>query len=129
MKKLIVYIAVVFLLLSCKSQQLNFTTLCGSYDGAEEISNYALSYYVELELKQDSTCTLRKTFDLSKTECIGEWYIIRGDLIEIECNKNPVLSDIEKTLQGGSFIDGNIEVKVLDKNKLKLNNIILKRKK
>jgi hypothetical protein len=104
-------------------------TLYGSYDGVEGISNHTLSYYVELELKQDRTCTLRKTFDLSKIECRGEWTVINDNLIEIKCNRNPVLSDIEKALQGGSFIEGNIEVRVLNKNKLKLDNVVLKRNK
>ncbi len=128
MKKLIVYIAVLSLLLSCKSQQLTLNTLSGLYDGVEVISDNALSYYVELELKQDRTCVLRKTLDLAKIECRGEWSIINGNLIEIKCNSNLALSDMEKALQGGSFIEGNIEVEILNKNKLKLDNVVLKRK-
>jgi hypothetical protein len=52
-----------------------------------------------------------------------------SNLIEIKCNRNPVLSDIEKALQGGSYIEGSLEIKILSKNKLKLGNTILKRKK
>ena len=88
----------------------------------------SLSIYVVLELNFDNTCLLKKTFDLSKIECRGEWDI-NDDVIEIRCNNNPVLSDIEKALQGGSYIEGTFKIKVLSKNKLKLGNTVLKRKK
>jgi len=101
--------------------------LCGTFDGVEGGKN-PLSTYVVLELNVDNTCSLKKTFDLSKIECRGEWDI-NDDVIEIRCNNNPVLSDIEKALQGGSYIEGTFKIKVLSKNKLKLGNTVLKRKK
>ena len=48
--------------------------------------------------------------------------------IEIKCNNNPVVSDIEKALMSGGFIEDTLTVKVLSKNKLKLGDTILKRK-
>lgn len=101
--------------------------MCGTFDGVEGGKN-PLSTYVVLELNVDNTCSLKKTFDLSKIECRGEWDI-NDDVIEIRCNNNPVLSDIEKALQGGSYIEGTFKIKVLSKNKLKLGNTVLKRKK
>ena len=127
MKKIVLYLVFFALPISCKSQQVAVSSLCGSYVGSEKKSKHTLSYSIELELKQDKICTLRKTLDLSKIECRGEWSI-SGNLIEIKCNRNPVLTDVEKALQGGSFIEGNIDVKVLSKNKLKLDNVVLKRK-
>ena len=88
-----------------------------------------LSTYVLLELNIDNTCSLKKTFDLSKIECRGEWSMLNDGVIEIRCNNNPILSDIEKALQGGSYIEGIIKIKVLSKNKLKLNHTVLRRKK
>ena len=58
----------------------------------------------------------------------GEW-AINDDVIEIRCNNNPILSDVEKALQGGSYIEGTLKIIVLSKNKLKLGNTVLKRKK
>ena len=84
-------------------------------------------YYVELKLNKDKTCYLIKTFDLSTIECLGEWTMLNSNTIEIKCNRNPVLNDIEKALQGGSYIEENLEIKILSKNKLKLGNTILKR--
>jgi hypothetical protein len=128
MKKIIAYSAVLVLFLSCKSQQFTVASLYGTFDGLEGGKN-PLSTYVLLELNIDNTCSLKKTFDLSKIECKGEWTIVNDGLIEIKCNNNPVLSDIEKALQGGSYIEGNLEIKVLSKNKLKIGNTVLKRKK
>lgn len=129
MKRLVFYIIFLTLLSSCKSQQITFGSLHGSFVGSEKVSKHVLSGYVELELNQDGTCSLKKLLDLSKNECRGEWTVKNGNLIAIQCNRNPVQSDIEKALQGGSFIEGNLEIKILSKNKLKLDNIILKRKK
>jgi hypothetical protein len=123
MKKLVFYIVILIFLFSCKSQQITFSSIRGIFEGTETF------YYVELELNQDRTCSLRKTFDLSKIECQGEWSMLNSNLIEIKCNINPILSDIEKALQGGSYIEGNLEIKILSENKLKLGNTILKRKK
>lgn len=128
MKKIIVYSIILILFLSCKIQQFTIVSLYGTFDGIES-GKIPLFTYVSLELNRDNTCTLKKTFDLSKIECRGEWAILNGDLIKIKCNNNPVLSDIEKALQGGSYIEGNLEIKVLSKNKLKFGNTILKRKK
>jgi hypothetical protein len=114
---------ILFLLFSCKSQQIAFGSICGTFEGTETF------YYVELKLNKDRTCYLKKTFDLSKIECLGEWTMLNSNIIEIKCNRNPVLSDIEKALQGGSYIEENLEIKILSKNKLKLGNTILKRKK
>ena len=112
---------IMFLFSSCKSQQYAFNTLCGTFDGTEGF------YYVELKLNQDGTCSLIKTFDLVRNDCYGEWYI-HNDSITIKCNRNPELDDIIKALQGGSQIDGNLELKVLSNKKLKLDDIILKQK-
>lgn len=121
MKKLFVIFTIPFLFSSCKSQQYSFNTLCGTYDGKEGF------YYVELKLNQDSTCSLMKLFDLAQNNCYGEWYL-HNNLITIKCNRNPESDDITKALQGGGFIEGNLELKVLSNKKLKLDDTILKRK-
>ena len=105
MKKLVFYIVILFLLFSCKSQQIAFGSICGTFEGTETF------YSVELKLNKDKTCYLIKTFDLSKIECLGEWTMLNRNTIEIKCNRNPVLSDIEKALQGGSYIEENLEIK------------------
>ena len=128
MRKIIAYSTILILCLSCKSQQYNVSSLSGTFDGVEGRKN-PLSTYVLLELNRDNTCSLKETVDLSIVECRGEWVMLNDGVIEIICNNNPVLSDIEKALQGGSYIEGIIKIEVLSKNKLKLDHTVLKRKK
>jgi len=128
MRKIITYSTILILCLSCKSQQYNVASLSGTFDGVEG-GRKTLSTYVLLELNRDNTCSLKETVDLSIVECRGEWVMLNDGVIEIICNNNPVLSDIEKALQGGSYIEGFIKIKVLSKNKLKLGHTVLKRKK
>ena len=128
MKRILLYSVILILFVSCKSQQLTVGSLCGSFDGLEGRKS-PLSTYVLLELNSDNTCSLVKLFDLSKIECKGEWSLSNGKLIEIMCNRNPVLNDIERALQGGGYIEGNIKITIWNKNQLKLGNTILKRKK
>lgn len=128
MRKIIAYSTILILFISCKSHQFNVASLCGTFDGIEGRKNPS-STYVLLELKMDNTCSLTKFFDLVKDECRGEWTMINEEVIEMKCNNNPVLSNLEKALQGGSYIEGSLKIKVLSKNKLKLGNTILKRKK
>ena len=128
MRKIIAFSVVLILSLSCKIQQFNVASLCGTFDGLEG-EKKPLSIYVLLELNIDKTCLLKKTFDLSIIECRGEWAMLNNGVIEIRCCNNPVLSEVEKALQGGSYIEGTLKIKVLSKNKLKLGNIVLKRNK
>lgn len=128
MKRFIIYLTVLMLFTSCKIQQVNVASLCGRFGGVEGDKS-PLSTYVLLELNKDSTCLLTKTFDLFKHECRGEWTLLNDDVIEIKCNNNPIQSDIEKALQGGCYIDGTLQIKILNINKLKLKDVILKRKK
>lgn len=56
--------------------------------------------------------------------------MMRNDgVIEINFNRNPVLSDIEKALSAGGLIEGTLEIQVLNKNKLKLDDTVLRRMK
>lgn len=128
MRKHIAYLTVLILFLSCKSLQYSATSLCGTFVGSEGGRN-VLSTSVLLELNMDNTCLLQKTMDLCIIECRGEWAIHNDGEIEIMCNNNPVLDEIVKALQGGGYIEDTQTVKVLSKNKLKLGDTVLKRKK
>ena len=53
----------------------------------------------------------------------------KDGVIELNCNNNPVVDDAIKALMGGGFIEGTLEIQVLSKNRLKLDDTVLKRKK
>ena len=81
-----------------------------------------------LDLNKDSTCVYESIMDLSRNTCQGKWKILNNRMIYITCNNNSILSDVENALQGGGYIKDSLQIKVLSKNKLKIGNVILKRK-
>ena len=104
-------------------------SFCGRFDGVEggKHRRNPIAYYVLLELNSDYTCSLEKTFDLSRYMGRGEWTMHNDGVIELYFNNNPALSDIEKALVAGGLIEGTLEIQVLSKNKLKMGDTVLKR--
>ena len=99
--------------------------MSGRYVGVDRAKN-TLSTSILLELNKDNTCLFERSMDLSKNTCQGQWRIVNNCMIDITCNNNPILSDIEKALQCGDYIEDSLQIKILDKNKLKIGNVILK---
>ena len=128
MRIIIIFSTILMLFVSCKSQQYNVADMCGTFGGPEDgiKSKRVITKYVRLKLNTDSTCSFTKSFDLYQDECRGEWSI-RNGVIEIKCNRNPILSDIEKSLIGGCCIEGTLKIEIWSKNTLKWNKTILKR--
>ena len=119
------------LALSCKSQYFTDASICGTFGGREGgiHRRNPIAYYVSLELNSDHTFKLARSFDLSRYTGEGEWAMRKDGVIELNCNNNPVVSDIEKALMGGGYIEGTLEIQVLSNNKLKWDETVLKRKK
>ena len=131
MRRIIAYLTILILSLSCKSQYYNGATFCGKYEGVEggKHRRNPIAYYVLLELNSDHTCSLRKSFDLSLYLGRGEWAMRNDGVIEINFNNNPVVSDFHKALMAGGYIEGILEIQVLSNNRLKLDDTVLKRMK
>ena len=131
MRRIIAYIAILLLALSCKSQYYTDASICGSFDGVEGgiHRKNPIAYYVELELNADHTFKLKRSFDLSSYTGQGEWAMRKDGVIELNCNNNPVVDDVTKALMAGGFIEGIQEIQVLSKDKLKWGDTVLKRMK
>ena len=129
MRRIIAYIAFILLALSCRSPYYTDASICGTCGGREGgiHRKNPIAYYVELELKTDHTFKLERSFDLSRYTGQGEWAMRKDGVIALNCNNNPVVSDIEKALMAGGFIDGIQEIRVLSKDKLKWGDTVLKR--
>ena len=131
MRRIIAYIAILLLALSCKSQYYTDASICGMFDGVEGgiHRKNPIGFYVELELNADHTFKLERSFDLTRYTGQGEWAMRKDGVIELNCNNNPVVDDVVKALMAGGFIEGIQEVRVLGKNKLKWGDTVLKRMK
>ena len=131
MRKILAILAILVLALSCKSQyysEASFFFFFAGVEGGVHRKN-PIAFYVLLELNSYHTCLLRRSFDLSVYTGRGEWTMRNDGVIEINFNRNPVLSDIEKALSAGGLIEGTLEIQVLNKNKLKLDDTVLRRMK
>ena len=125
--KYFIFSIIILCMTSCGMQQYDMESMSGRFEGVERAKN-PLSIYMLLDLNKDSTCVYESIMDLSRNTCQGKWNILNNRMIYITCNDNPILSDIEKALQCGDYIEDSLQIKVLSKNKLKIGNAILKRK-
>lgn len=131
MRKLVAYMTILILALSCKSQYYTDASICGTFGGVEGgiHRKNPIAYCVELELNSDHTFKLARSFDLSRYTGQGEWVMRRDGVIELNCNNNPVLDEIQIAFMAGGFIEGIHEIRVLSKDKLKWGDTVLKRMK
>ena len=130
-RRIIAYITILILALSCKSQYYTDASICGTFDGVEGgiHRKNTIAYYVKLELNTDHTFKLSRSFDLSSYTGQGEWVMRNDGVIELNCNNYPVLDEIQIALMAGGFIEGIQEIQVLSKDKLKWGDTVLKRRK
>ena len=131
MRKPIAFITLLILTLSCKSQYYTDASMSGTFDGVEGRIQHRnpIAYSVLLELNADHSFKLERSFDLARYTGQGEWVMRKDGVIELNCNNNPEVDDTIKALMAGGFIEGTLEIQVLSKNKLKLDDTVLKRKK
>lgn len=72
----------------------------------------------------DSTFVLTKKYFEVNSSCTGKW-LQKGDTIFLKCNEE---KDIAILLSSGYMNKREYEVVIKTRNKLKLNNVVLKRK-
>ncbi len=100
--------------------------MCGTFAGVEG-GNNPLSTYFMLELNEDKTRLLKKL--LICQQLAAEVNGMPKDVIlELRFNDNPVVSDAEKALVGGGFIEETLRIRVLSNNKIKMSNTVLRRR-
>lgn len=81
-------------------------------------------YQYDLSLNNDSSFTLtQKYFEVNST-CRGKWQYLSRDTLLLKCNEE----DLAAKLQGGYMTEREKKVIVLGINKLKIGEVILKRK-
>ena len=106
----------------------NVPAMCGTYDGVI-VGENSLSANVLLALRVDHSFWFLKSSESSVVEDRGEWAVLDDGEIELTFYDNRVLTDVERTLMVNSLNKGTLGVKVLSKNKLKIGDTVLKRRK
>lgn len=118
MKKLFYIIIVAIAFSSCKVANITKDSMIGIYSATGKDYNYQLS------LKSSNEFVLKfKSLEV-KSGCEGKWELKNSDLIILDCNEP---KDVTETLQSGYMSNRRMEVNVKCKNKIVLNNVVLKK--
>jgi hypothetical protein len=110
-------IAIIFLA-SCKTSSISQSSVRGQYyrEGKD--------YKYDLRLNNDSSFVLtEKYFEVNST-CQGKWQYLSTDTILLKCGEE----DLSAKLQSGYMSDREKKLIVLNNNKIKLGEVVLKRK-
>ena len=81
-------------------------------------------YQYDLRLNTDNSFILtQKYFEVNST-CRGKWQYLSHDTLLLKCNDE----DLSAKLQSGYMTEREKNIIVLSRNKLKIGNVIVKRK-
>lgn len=105
---------IIFCLFSCKSLPINS-------DGEYYLTGADFSYRVTLN--KDSTFVLSQSGLESISKCVGKWHYLSKDTISLDCDPE----DNYAKIKSNYLQQRNQKLIVINKNKLKLNGLILKR--
>lgn len=110
-------------LFSCKVQMVEKAPISGTFYKLEKGNDFNIAY--TLELRTDNSFKLLVNATGGKPQCEGKWEIKDNEIILLECYKdeNPY-----ETITNTYMSQKTHEVKVLSKNRLKYNDVILRRK-
>ncbi|MFC4818028.1 hypothetical protein [Flavobacterium sp. GCM10023249] len=118
MKNVFCFIFVSILFVSCKVANVTKDSMIGIYTATGKDYSYQLS------LKNNNEFVLKFKSMETKSGCEGKWEFKNSDLIILDCNEP---KDVAETLQGGYMSNRHMEVKIKCKDKIILNNVVLKK--
>lgn len=125
MKNKIYFLALCVSVLSCSiTKNIDYDSMIGEFQG--KYPGFIKGTYVQynLKLKGDSSFYFQIKGHDYNPECKGVWSLC-NDTLFLKCNEE---KDIAILLSSGYMNKREYKVTIKNRNKLKLNNIILKRK-
>lgn len=120
----VIYLILILLLLSCSLRKFEKESVYGTFYKKNHGRCYRISY--ELEIRKDGTFVFNEESRGVNPKYYGKWKIVGGNHIMLKCTEDTTKFD------PSSFIHVNLKkwrIKILSKNKLKFDNIVLKRNK
>jgi hypothetical protein len=91
---------------------------------ARELLQKRKDYQYDLTLNNDSSFTFTKKYFEVNSICQGQWKRIAKDTLLLKCGEE----DLSAKLQSGYVTKRERKLIVLNKQKLKIENVILKRR-
>lgn len=125
MKRIIEYLTILILPVSCSIQHNAVASLCGTFDDVS-IGKHEIPSHTTLQLNPDCSFSLKHIVDLALIKCRGEWSLMDDGVIELTCSNDYGEDALSRALAAGSYIEGTVYVKVLSKHKLKIDNTVFK---
>lgn len=115
--KTLLYLLLVGVAASCKTSSVP-QSVHGSY--------YAkgTDYEYRLTLNRDSTFMLKLKYQDAVPACSGKWKYLSKDTLDLSCS---AIGDISESLTNGYMTERTRKVKIINQNKLKLGEVILKK--
>lgn len=124
MRKTLIYSIVIMLItLSCKAQEIDRESLNGTFYGIDKGKDFSTAYTVEL--KEDGSFSLMIKVQDANPQCKGKWEISDNEVL-LDCEK---VTDPTKMISSAYMNKREYNLSILNKNKLKYKDTILKRKK
>lgn len=124
MKKTIIYLVIIFgLLISCRAQKIDQSSICGTFYKLDKDKHFSSSYTLELRL--DSTFTFIISVQDAKPQCNGKWKIVDNGFIMLNCNED---TNPYEMLSSGYMSQRENKLQIINKNKIKYKDVVLKRK-
>lgn len=111
-------------LLSCKAQNIGQEAIYGTFYKLQKGKDFITSY--TLELNADSTFTLLINTAAGKPQCNGKWELVDNEFIHLKCYE---ITDVTEALSSGYMSQREHKLQVVNRNKIKYKDVVLKRKK
>jgi hypothetical protein len=115
MNKGLLFLIGILMLTACSAQK----NLIGNYSRTEKDFKY------DLQLSAGNTFSLTQKYFEVVSKCSGKWTQLSTDTLLLKCND---ATDVAETLLRGYMSEREKKVIVLNRNKLRLGQVILKRK-
>ena len=124
MKKTFIFIIIIVLFLSCKAQKIDQEVIQGTFYKLNK-DRYLSSSYT-LELHKDGSFALNEKHQDANPQCKGKWTIENDKFIVLKCDE---VKDVTETLTNGYMNKREQKLLIINRNKIKYNDVVLKRKK
>lgn len=125
MMKAIIYMSVILMsLLSCRAQKLEHEAICGTFYKLNKDKDFSTSY--TLTLNPDNTFTFVIKVQDAQPQCNGTWEMVDNEFILLKCGED---ANPYEMLSSGYMSEKEHKLQVINKNKIKYKDVVLKRKK
>lgn len=123
MKKVLIYSIAMILFLPCKAQKIDRETIQGTFYRRNKDRDFSSSYTLELH-SDGSFLLIEKLFE-ANPQCKGKWELEDNKFIVLKCND---VNDVVETVTNGYMNKREQKLLIISRNKIRYNDVILKRR-